>query len=84
MLLDQNFDFSALLGLRRTPKKVKNSVLSSFQLGVSFLQGLLVYPSTKKILDRIFYFGPRLRFRARNVPEMAQSLKIELLIQFSS
>ena len=35
-------------------------------------------------LDVLVYFGPRLRFRARNVPEMAQSLKIELLLQFSS
>ena len=73
MLLDQNFDFSALLGLRRTPKKVKNSVFSSFQLGVSFLQGLLVYPRAKILLNWILDFGPRSRFMAQNVPQMAQS-----------
>ena len=39
----------------------------------AFFQGLLIYPRPKKLLDQIFDFGPRLRFRARNVPEMAQS-----------
>ena len=78
------FWFSAHLGLWRTPKKVKNSDFSSFKLGISFLQGLLVYPRAKILLNWILDFGPRLRFMAQNVPKMAQKLKIELLRLFFS
>ena len=78
------FWFSAHLGLWRTPKKVKNSDFSSFKLGISFHQGLLVYPRAKILLNWILDFGPRLRFMAQNVPKMAQKLKIELLRLFFS
>ena len=78
------FWFSAHLGLWRTPKKVKNSDFSSFKLGISFLQGLLVYPRAKILLNWILDFGPRLQFMAQNVPKMAQKLKIELLRLFFS
>ena len=33
-------------------------------------------------MDRIFYFWPGLQFRAQNMPKMALSLKIELLLSF--
>ena len=44
----------------------------------------MIYPRPKKLLDRIFDFGPRFRIRAQNVPKMAQNLKIELLPQLFS
>ena len=71
-VVGQKFWFSTHLGLWRTPKKVKNSDFSSFKLGISFLQGLLVYPRAKILLNWILDFGPRLRFMAQNVPKMAQ------------
>ena len=53
-------------------------------LGISFLQGLLVYPRAKILLNLILDFGPCLRFMAQNVPKKAQKLKIELLRLFFS
>ena len=69
-VVGRKFWFSTHLGLWRTPKKVKNSDFSSFKLGISFLQGLLVYPRAKILLNLILDFGPRLRFMAQNLPKM--------------
>ena len=69
------FWFSTHLRLWRTPKKVKNSDFSSFKLGISFLQGLLVYPRATILLNWILDFGPCLRFMAQNVPKMALNQK---------
>ena len=88
-IIEQNFDpgpgFRAMvqIGSKMAQNwKRKNSRI--FQVGLSSFQGMLIYPRPKKLLDRIFYFWSRLQFRARNVPKMTQSLKIELLLQFSS
>ena len=83
-VVGRKFWFSTHLGLWRTPKKVKNSDFSSFKLGISFLQGLLVYPRATILLNWILDFGPCLRFMAQNVPKKAQKLKIELLRLFFS
>ena len=52
---------------------------TSFELGVSSFQGLLVYPRAKNCWDQIFNFGPRFGDQG---PEMAPKLEIELLLQF--
>ena len=84
MLLDRNFDFLPIWDSGGPQKRSKIQICSSFKLGISFLQGLLVYPRAKILLNWILDFGPRLRFIAQNVPKMAQKLKIELLRLFFS
>ena len=83
MLLDRNFDFLPIWDSGGPQKRSKIQIFH-FKVGISFLQGLLVYPRAKILLNWILDFGPRLRFMAQNVPKMAQKLKIELLRLFFS